>query len=646
MNQDNSLLRDALESADLNSELDPEEFWEKPLGKNAKSKGVRDQYARDSIDAPVNTKVIFYESMSGARMGDNPYGIFEYLRAHPEHGEFLHVWSVDARGSIAPEYENASDVIFVRRNTRSYTYFLASAGYVVCNANLPVFYTRRERQKYLNTWHGVPYKSLGRNTPKARFGSPVGNATFTKATHILTPGKFTTDKIISAYSMRGVSNAVIAEIGYPRVDRTLNADEAQKTHLRESLGLETHGSPGTYRPTVLYAPTWRSENDKDVVDTDQLIDDLKAMSGPNIQLLYRGHHRMDRLIKDASVGDQIGNIIIPPHDISSNDLLSVVDVLITDFSSIFFDFLPTGRPIIHYLYDVENYARTRGVNLSVDELPGNVAISRNELLEAIGSVAAEVTQLGPDFDFSSRPLQGSQYQAAKERFCPHDDGYASKRAVNFLFEDSTEGVQLRNSHGKRPTAAFWAGDLRPGPRATNFLQSLMQSAASPLEQTVLIVERNASIGKESMAQIKSFGDDISTYSYEAESPVVLSDEAAAFNDFSNQYYVDFETTQSQLAKSPSLRKIFSREYRRRLDDAKFDNVYLAADLPNEELALAYFASSGTVTTADKWKALSTHVSTSKERATAYVLPYGTRRRKLISRSYRWLRKRAGFGQRS
>ena len=98
MAHDTSLLQRALADVKLADETEADAFWSKPLGKNAKTKAVRQQYIRDSTANPVDKTVIFYETMSGARMGDNPYGIFEHLRSHPEYGEFLHVWSVDSQG--------------------------------------------------------------------------------------------------------------------------------------------------------------------------------------------------------------------------------------------------------------------------------------------------------------------------------------------------------------------------------------------------------------------------------------------------------------------------------------------------------------------------------------------------------------------
>lgn len=651
MAHDTSLLQRALAGVKLADETEADAFWSKPLGKNAKTKAVRQQYIRDSTANPVDKTVIFYETMSGARMGDNPYGIFEHLRSHPEYGEFLHVWSVDSRAAIPDQYRNAPDVVFARRNTRSYTYFLATAGYVVCNANLPGFFTRRPDQKYMNTWHGIPYKALGRSTPTAKFGSPVGNATFTKATHVVTPCEFTTKKIISSYSMSGVSNATIAELGYPRVDRTIAPKPNIQDKLRNTLGLQPTQAPHDHSPVVLYAPTWRSENDKDVVDGDQLMADLNTLAGLDIQLMYRGHHRMDRLIKDASVGDEISNIIIPPHEISSNDLLTVVDVLITDFSSIFFDFLPTGLPIVHYLYDLDEYARTRGINLETKELPGTVALTRSQLAEAVTTAASELKDSNTYANAIANPVQGDSYRKARARFCPSEDGLSSKRAADFLIKDEANDRPTRTTRDGRQTAAFWAGELLPGPRTDNFLRSLLKSAASPSEQTVLVIDRKAPIEKTVLRKIKQFGDALSTYSYETEPPLILPEEMDSYNEFASGYYLDFDKTQLRVEKDNTVKQIFQREYRRRLDNAHFDRVFLAADLSIDELAIASMAGQHTTTTADKWtppadaKIALPAMAHTVDRITDRLLPEGTQRRTVASRSYRKLRSIIGHNQR-
>lgn len=630
MSRGKPLLHKALKYAQVTGD-----FWVKPLGK---AEAVRREFIKYRSSAPVNRRVIFYETMSGARMGDNPYGIFEYLRSHPSYGEFVHVWSFDGTEAIPDRYRHLPDVVFARRGSASYAYFLATAGRIVGNANLPGFFTRRPEQQYLNTWHGIPYKALGRNTPKARFGNPAGTATFNKATHVLTPCEFMTDAVASAYSMSGVSNSTIAETGYPRVDLTLNPARRDLSRLSHVYGTEDPKVLGDLRPRVLYAPTWRADNDEDVVDTDQLIDDLKALAGLDIQLMYRGHHRMNRLIKDSSVSDFIGDVIIPPHDISSNDLMTVVDILITDYSSIFFDFLPTGRPIVQYLYDLEDYGRSRGLNLELDDLPGDVAQTREELLSSVESLATAITEAGPDADHVHNPLQGERYKRAQNRFCPREDGHSSERAVDFFINNEAANVPTHSPRDGRPTAAFWAGDLPKGPDSSEFLQELIESGRSSAEQTVLVIDRTAPVDRTLLKEIKGLGDSISTISYVPEGLSVLSSEAEEYDSFTAIENLSSESAKSLIAKSRVLKGLFAHEYRRRLDDAQFDRVVQGPGLTNHELGLSVFAQKGARLPAGKRVLSDIPGRTTVERVEGLALPRGSARRQLLISSYRTIRR--------
>ncbi|MBO1919967.1 CDP-glycerol glycerophosphotransferase family protein [Staphylococcus xylosus] len=96
--------------------------------------------------------------------------------------------------------------------------------------------------------------------------------------------------------------------------------------------------------------------------------------------------------------------------------MGIVDVLISDYSSVFFDFIPTEKPIIHYLYDIEEYTNLRGLNLTIDELPGYIAENTTNLVSLV--------------EYSlSHPEPSYEYLQAKERFCPYDYGESSKHVV-------------------------------------------------------------------------------------------------------------------------------------------------------------------------------------------------------------------------
>src|SRR5699024_9656806 len=87
-----------------------------------------------------------------------------------------------------------------------------------------------------------------------------------------------------------------------------------------------------------------------------LLNYIMILSNLDVQLIFRGHHLMEKHIKG-----KLNNIKVVPANIDSNRLLGIVDLLITDYSSIFYDYLVTDKPIIHYLYDLETYSKSRGL---------------------------------------------------------------------------------------------------------------------------------------------------------------------------------------------------------------------------------------------------------------------------------------------
>src|SRR5699024_12228348 len=115
--------------------------------------------------------------------------------------------------------------------------------------------------------------------------------------------------------------------------------------------------------------------------------------------------------------------------VHSDILLYIACFTISAFSSLFFDFLVTERPIIHYLYDVEEYNKERGLNLEENELPGAIAKNIDDLLQVIR-------------DKLQNPKPNSHYLNAKERFSPYDDGHSSERVIKWFFYGETDGMKF------------------------------------------------------------------------------------------------------------------------------------------------------------------------------------------------------------
>ena len=369
---------------------------------------------------PIRKDMILYDSFLAGSIGCNPYAIFRYIIDRPEFAGWTHVWAINDPSGIPEEYAGRDNVIFIPRSCDAYRRYLATAEYLINNSTFPYWFIRREGQKYLNTWHGTPLKGMGKDVKNEFMAHGNITRNFLHATHLLNPNQHTSDVLIRRHDVDGVYTGKIAETGYPRIDQVANPEEGRKRQVWKDLGLK----PG--KPIVLYAPTWRGRMSDQQIDHDRVVSDVSAMLSDDYYLVFRGHYFAESALAGLDIP-----VVVAPHRIDTCDLLSIVDVLITDYSSILFDFLPAGRPIVYYAYDLEEYATGRGFYFDMTELPGTLCTGMKEVREAISHGLGQSVSNDP------------AYQQALARFCPFEDGNATRRAVEFLFFGSEECIVTR-----------------------------------------------------------------------------------------------------------------------------------------------------------------------------------------------------------
>ena len=421
-------------------------------------------YLEYSETLPVCDNVILYESYLGSSINCNPHAIFRRLLRDPAYKNHLHVWSIAKGLEIPADLRREPNVIFVNRESTLYVQYLATAKWLINNTTFPYYFTRRPEQKYLNTWHGTPLKAMGRDmgSPDEFMTHANSARNFLHATHLITPNEHTTRILLDRYEIAESFAGRVALTGFPRIDVTLKMDAASKQQLRRRLGLVED------RPVVLYAPTWRGQAGKPVVNVDRLKADCMRLREAPAQFLFRGHHFAERALKG-----QLPDITVVPSEIDTYELLAVVDVLITDYSSIFFDFLATGRPVVHYLYDLEEYQRERGkLYLPVESLPGPVAMTIDSLLECLPGVIAE----------SAAP-RDARYTEAAAAYCPAEDGAATERTVRFFFEGCGDWDVRREPTPCR-SLLFYPGAFIPNGITSSALNLL--STLNPSEFTTTV----------------------------------------------------------------------------------------------------------------------------------------------------------------
>lgn len=381
----------------------------------AKGKTIFNQ---TSENEPLNEKMVFFESFFGKNYSGNPKYIYEEMLKSPHYKDFTFVWSYSGPNSdVIP-----GSPIIVTRESLDYYRYLASSKYWVSNIVFPV-HKKREGNVYLQTWHGTPLKKLG-------FDIEIeGPETLARENFYIESRNW--DYLITAnqYSSGIFSRAFkyekeIIEHGYPAND-IFYKDKSELTVLEEAVK-DRLGIPSN-KKIILYAPTWR---DDEMVgswdhrfelkfDVDRFYEEL----GEEYALVLRMHH----LVGDSMIiKDEHKSFL---YDCSKYDdiqeLYMIADILITDYSSVFFDYANTLNPMLFYAYDYEKYKDSiRGFYLDMEEeLPGPVIKNDEALLEAIMNI--DKIQV----EYKDR------YQTFHKKFCSLEDGKASKEVIDKVFKD-------------------------------------------------------------------------------------------------------------------------------------------------------------------------------------------------------------------
>ncbi|MFA1546817.1 bifunctional glycosyltransferase/CDP-glycerol:glycerophosphate glycerophosphotransferase [Actinomadura chokoriensis] len=351
---------------------------------------------------------VLYDSYSGKQYSDSPRAIHEELVRRDADVE--HLWVVRDAQVELPETARP-----VRLWGAEWYEAMARSRYVITNAHLPEWFVRRPGQIVVQTWHGTPLKHIGFDIADVQFANARYLEKVAKETpswsYLVSPNAFSTPILRRAFRYEGE----LIETGYPRNDVLASPDRRMLAErVRERLGLP----PG--KRTVLYAPTWRDDSyygpGKYRLDMRLDLERAAAELGDDHVLLVRRHPNVVDTVPEV-VGGFVRDVSAYP-DIA--ELFLVSDVLITDYSSLMFDYANTGRPMLFFTYDLEHYRdELRGFYFDFEnEAPGPLLGSSDEVIEALRSID-EVER-----------AYAAPYERFTRRFCELDDGKAASRVAD------------------------------------------------------------------------------------------------------------------------------------------------------------------------------------------------------------------------
>ena len=433
----------------------------------------------------IKKKTILYESFGGAGMSCNPYAIFLGVIGDVKFHNWTHIWVINNRATIPLKFKKLHNVILVSKNSDLYLRALASSEYLINNNTFPSYFIRRPEQKYLNTWHGTPLKKLGMDFKLASFKRSNAARNFLHASHMISPNKHTSNVLINRYGINNIFDGKIIEAGYPRIDLILNDDKSKKECIVDAIGIDPN------KPVILYAPTYRGLWGNAGIESNQILSDLHKLRSDKYNLVFRGHHLVESEIHKLEVP-----VFLADQCIDSCELLSIVDVLITDYSSIFYDFLPTGKPIIHYVYDSRKYSEERGLYFDIDTLPGHVCYTLEKVKNAL-------------CDFINGENKNSEhYHAAKNIFCKNEDGQATKRVIDFFFFDKVEDKSHVVSILKKKSILFFSSLFIPNGITSSIINLTKHINTEEYSITIIIDETPSIPVEERIEQVNKLNGEI------------------------------------------------------------------------------------------------------------------------------------------
>lgn len=346
--------------------------------------------------------LIIFESFHGRQFSDNPRAIYEFISQN--HPEYQVLWAVK-KGFEAPFIEN--QVPFVTRLGPRWLLTMPRASYWIFNTRMPLWMRKSKFTTYIQTWHGTPLKKIGIDIQEVNFfkaGTKGYQAEFIAEAqrwdYLISPNHYATGIFRQAFAYQGE----ILETGYPRNDllcsqpsKLLLAKIYQRLKIDDS------------KKIILYAPTWRDDESfrqgrykfinhfpfKSLLESDdQLI------------ILTRLHYLVSEQFDASQYGDRVIDVTKYP-DI--NQLYLIADLLITDYSSVMFDYALTKSPMLFFMYDQDKYQnKLRGFYFNPElELPGRIIKEPSEVAEAV-RIALYQTE---------SDLIVKRYQVFYERYC-------------------------------------------------------------------------------------------------------------------------------------------------------------------------------------------------------------------------------------
>lgn len=380
------------------------------------------KYNRYKYTTKVDDKTILFEAYQGRNYACSPKEIYLQMLKDPRFKDFKFIWCFK---EIDRDFEDKRTTL-VKRGTKEYYKTYAKAKYWIVNSLVHESIVPKKKQVFVQCWHGTPLKklrcdiefdSLLNDVKDIRKRNDIDARRFD---YFISPSKFCTEKFTSSFNLKKLKKEnIMIEEGYPRNDFLFSYTEEDVKKLKKELKLPND------KKVILYAPTFRDNQHKSGVGyTYELgidLDKLQDKISDEYIILFRTHYFVANSIDLEKYKGFI-------YDVSKYDDISrlyvISDLLITDYSSVFFDFANLKRPMLFYMYDFDEYKnQLRDFYIDIEELPGPIIDKEEDLINEINNIK------------NYEKTYKDKYKKFNEKFNYLDDKNSSKRVIDKIFKN-------------------------------------------------------------------------------------------------------------------------------------------------------------------------------------------------------------------
>ena len=427
---------------------------------------ISDSYIR-YCRQPLNEKLILLEAGQGKNINGNVFALLRELCRDPHWKDLTLFFTVrtEKQKEAQKRFEFYQlPVKTVLHNSKEYCKILATAKYLITDNSFPAYFNKREGQIYLNTWHGTSFKTLGKSDIQNAKSLANIQKNYLMTDYALFANHFAEQVFMEDHMLNHLYQGKILFCDQPR--NSVFFDETHMSSLRRKLNLEN-------KQLIAYLPTWRGSGRTANVDAQKDILHKYLMQIDQQlredQVFFVNLHFLLNSSLDFS---QYQHIRTFPEEYETYDFLSICDILVTDYSSVFYDFAVTRRKIILFLYDLEQFMRERGTYFPIEELPFSAVYDPDSLIQEINT----------DTDTETSPA----LEKFRERFCPYCAADTPAKILRLIIEGNEDGLYLEHLSQNSQKLILVYGGLLKNPHLNRCLLEYLHTLCSNPDYQVVL----------------------------------------------------------------------------------------------------------------------------------------------------------------